>query len=249
MIEDIKKYLVGITVGIRFGPTFSIIDEFGDIADEILYKKDSFFNEKIFSRVNANPLEMILENENSGDNLIITSRELILTCNLNNSNITQDSKLSPNINSDALIELNKSFEKDVINAVMKEHNFVRISRIGYINKYIINVEGLPDKFINKTIGDTLEGITDINVRFSKKYPTMKGLTGKDAKDYHNVIFAIIKKADKKELFISTDYQAYYDPSLESMRDMDFSDFLSSMESYNSKTFLQWLNKHYGVEVG
>ncbi len=89
------------------------------------------------------------------------------------------------------------------------------------------------------------GIDDINLRFSKKYPTPQAIIKKNINDYHNIIFSAIKKANKKEIFISIDYQAYYDPALESITGMKFPDFVTSMKKYNSDSFLQWLNRHYG----
>jgi len=245
MIDNVKKYLVGVIIGIRFGPSFSIRDDFGSITDKILYRKDSFFNEKMFPIILTNPAEIRLQGEGTGDNLIVNSTDVILTCNLDNPDVSLDSKLSPKIKLDTLAELNKNFEKEIIQGIMKEFKFSRISRIGYIHRYIFNIAELSKKFTKKTIGDTIGGISDINLRFSKKYPTPQAMAKKGVNDYHSVIFNVIKKADENEIFISIDYQAYYDPALESVKDMKFSDFLASMERYNSDTFLQWLNKHYG----
>ena len=103
--------------------------------------------------------------------------------------------------------------------------------------------------MEKVIPCGIDDISDIAMRFSKKYPTPKGITEKDIKDYHNVIFSIIKKPGKNQLFASVDYQAYFDPSLDSAKDINFSDFLSSVEIYNTQTFQTWLNKYYGEEVG
>jgi hypothetical protein len=189
--------------------------------------------------------ETRLEDEKTGDSFIINSTDVILTCNLDNPIVNPDSKFSPKIKLDTLDELNKNYEIEIINGIMKDFKFNRIRRIGYVNRYIFNIADLADKFTKKTVGDTIGGINDINLRFSKKYPTPKAIAKKSVNDYHNLIFSVIKKADKDEIFISVDYQAYFDPALESIRDMNFLDFITSMEKYNLDTFLQWLNKHYG----
>ncbi len=245
MIDDIYKYLVGIIIGIRFGPSFAIRDNFGEITDRILYRKKSFFNEKMFPIVLNTSAETRLESATTGDSLFISSTDLVLACNLVNPIVNLESKFNPIIELDTLDELNKNFEKEIIQSLMKEFKFTRIRRIGYISKYIFNVGELADKFIKKTIGDTIGGIDDINLRFSKKYPTPQAIIKKNINDYHNVIFSAIKKANKKEIFISIDYQAYYDPALESITGMKFPDFVTSMKKYNSDSFLQWLNRHYG----
>lgn len=245
MIENVENYLVGVVIGIRFGPNFSIMDDFGNIADRILYKKESFLNEKMFPLVGVNPLEINLQDDKSGDSLIINSRDIVLTCNLQNSNSTIEQSTNSKIKLDMLSELNRSYEKDIVDGVLKDYKFTRIRRTGYIRKYIIKVEGLSKRLVNKTIGETIGGVTDIDLRFSKKYPTQEALVKKDINDYHNVIFNIIKLANKEEMFISLDYQAYYEPALETIKDLNFAEFLASMNKYNSETFPKWLNEHFG----
>lgn len=245
MIESVRTYLVGIAIGIRFGPNFSIRDDFGNMADKILYKKDSFFNEKMFPVVGVNPAEISLNDDKSGDSLVINSRDIVLTCNIENQDLVQGTNIKPKIKLDMLPELNKRFEQDIIEGVLKEYKFNRIRRIGYINKYVFNVEELSKRLTSKIFGETIGDVTDVNLRFSKKYPVPEAMVKKNVNDYHNVIFNITKKADKDEVVASLDYQAYYEPVLESMKDVNFDEFLGLMEKYNSGTFLKWLNEHFG----
>lgn len=233
MITNPRDFLTGIVIGIRFRVNFSLEDKFGSIADSILYSKDSYFNPTLFPGVLTNPTEKVLLNEQTNDNLRINTSNIILEVNLGGQKILDD-----------VPEINERFNRDIVKGVMKEFKITQINRVGYVKKYTFTIDDFPKAFIKKTIGSSLGDVNDINLRFSKKYPIGESLTKKKVNDYHNAIYNVIKKADKDELFISIDYQGYYDPFLESANQVDFPKFLGEMERYNSKTFLDWLNSYF-----
>lgn len=235
MLENLNQYLSGIAIGIRFRPNFSIGDRFGSFIDQILYKKESYFNPEIFPEVLSNPTEIRLSNERTGDNLVINTSNIILQ-------ITFGDKINININD--IDTLNERFEKDIINDVMDKFEITRINRVGYIKKYLFKIEELSRVFINKTVGETLEGVNDISLRFSRKYPLPESMIKKGVTDYDNVIYNIIKKADRNEIFISVDYQRYFDPTLDKSSQLKFTKFLGSVEHYNSVNYVKWLNAYY-----
>jgi len=234
MVEKLKDYLIGIAIGIRYRANFSIEDQLGKIVDQILYSKNSYFNPKVFPEVYNNINEKVLINKSTNDHLVINNSNMILELNFGDKFKIEDYD-----------EIIHNFENDVIDGIMKNYKVTEINRVGLINRYLFQVEKLADSFINKTIGSTLEGINDINLRFSKKVPIQESYVKKDINDYINVIFNVIKKSDKKELFMSTDYQQYFDPFLTSTQQIQFKDFVSNAESFNSKNYLNWLNKNYG----
>jgi hypothetical protein len=234
MIENLNDYLQGIAIGIRFRANFTIEDKLGSIADKILYTKDSFFNPEMFPAILSDSGQKRLINETTRDYLSI-----------NNSNIILDVNLGEQTKLDDIPEINKRFSQDIINGIMKELKITQINRVGYIKRYLFKIEKLTKIFIGKTIGSTLDGVNDINLRFSKKYPSEEALTRKSVNDYYNAIYNIIKKADRDEIFISVDYQKYYDPFLETSSELNFLEFVDKVERYNSKNYLEWLNKYYG----
>ena len=244
MIKDVDKFLVGITIGIRYRHNFSIQDCIGKIADTVLYAEGSFFNENMFPRILSVP-DLVLDNEDTGDNLQINNTNLILQCNIKHPRLQVNDRINPTLEIKELPEINKRFSQDIINKVMKEFKFRNINRIGYIRRYLFDVDGLPNGFISQTVGKGLGEVRDIDVRFSRKYPTPEAMVKKDVHDYHNVIFHVIKKPDLNEIYFSVDYQAYYDPFIESLSEADFSSFMNSMEEYNNKTFSKWVNQYHG----
>ena len=249
MITDVTQYLTEITIGIRYNPNFSIRDNFGNITDRILYSKKSFFNEEMFPLALVNPRETQLSNDETGDSLQINSTNIILTCNLSNPNIVPPANIQPKLTIDKLNELHKRFEQDILRGIVREFKIGRINRIGYINKYRFNIRRLSVNFIKKTIGHTFSDITNIDLRFSKKYPLPASMVKKDINDYHNVILTISKKADNEDFLIAIDYQHYFDPVLDVPNQLEFSEFLNSSQSYNSSSFTNWLNQHYGERNG
>jgi len=232
MITDVKNYLVGIAVGIRFRANFKLEDKFGSIVDEILYSHDSFFNPVLFPEVLSNPVEKKLINQTTGNHFSINASNIILELNI-----------GEDINIADIHEINRRFHDDIVKGILEKFEISQINRIGYIKKYLFNIEQLSDVFVNKTIGNTLEGVNDINLRFSKKFPVMKSMAKQDINDYHNVIYNIIKKADKKEIFFSIDYQNYFSPPLNTAIQLKYMEFINDMEKYNALNYTQWLNAY------
>ncbi len=62
MITEVKKYTTGISIGVRFGPSFALCGEFGNIVDYLLYTEDSYFDKKMFPRVGSSPFQIRVEN-------------------------------------------------------------------------------------------------------------------------------------------------------------------------------------------
>lgn len=234
MIDNLNDYLKGIVIGIRFRANFAIEDKLGSIVDHILYTKDSYFNSEMFPAVLSDGGQKRLINETNKNYLSI-----------NNSNIVLEVNFEEQKDIDNIPEINNRFNQDIINGIAKEFKITQINRVGYIKKYLFDIKKLAETFIKKTVGSTLDGVNDINLRFSKKYPIEEALASKDINDYYNTIYGIIKKANRDEIFISVDYQRYYDPFLESSSKVNFPEFLDKAERYNSKHYLEWLNKHYG----
>lgn len=233
MITNIDDYLIGIVIGIRYRANFSVEDSLGEIVDKILYSKKSYFNPQKFSFVQNHVNSKVLVNQETNDKLTI-----------NNSNIVLDISFSETFKKEDANEIIAKFNEDIIDGVMRKYKITEINRIGIVKRYLFDINELANSFIDKTIGKTLDGVNDINLRFSKKFPTPEGLIKQDVYDYSNAIFNIIKQSDAKELFMSIDYQKYFDPFLTNCDQMKFMDFARSVDGFNANNYLSWLNKNY-----
>jgi len=234
MIDKLDDYLIGCAIGIRYRANFSIEDQLGKIADQILYSRKSLFNPNVFPNVLTNVNEKVLINKETQDHLVI-----------NNSNIVLEINFGELFNIDDLNEIVSKFNEEIVDGILKEFKVTEFNRVGFIRRYLFQIDKLANTFIEKTIGATLEGINDINLRFSKKIPEMQAYIKKDINDYYNAIFNIIKRADKQELFMSIDFQKYFDPFLSTATQIEFNDFFDKATAFNNKTYLSWLNKNYG----
>lgn len=235
-IENINKYLGGIVIGIRYRANFSIEDSLGEIVDKILYSKKSYFNPSKFPLVQNKGNEKILYNNQTGDKLTI-----------NNSNIILDIVFGDNFSKETYSEILDKFYSEIIDGIMKTYKIREINRLGFIHRYVFQDKDLAKNFIDKTIGKTLEGVNDINLTFSKRFPVSKSLVKKDIYDYRNVIFNIIKKADDDKLILSVDYQKYFDPFLNSSSELKFDSYVKGMKDFNSKSYVNWLNQNYVID--
>lgn len=232
MISNLNDCLDSIVIGIRYRANFSITDNFGSILDEILYSKGTFFNHNFFPLVIHSKVdEKVLFNEDNKNSLTINSSNMIIE-------LHDTDKIN-------LKEIVESFKSQIVLGIMKKYKITQINRIGFINRYIFKVPTLANNFIEKTIGETLEGIKDINLQFSRKYTISEALVKKDINDHYNAIYNVIKRADKDELIISVDFQRFYEPVLESTSLIKYDQFIDKVYIYNSEDFLSWLNNNYG----
>jgi hypothetical protein len=233
MIEDLNKHLMGVAIGVRFRANFSIEDQLGSIVDQIIYAKNAFFNETVFPLAENHVNQKVLINNVTGDKLTI-----------NNSNITLEINFGERFKIDNLDELIEKFDSEIIDGVLKKYKITQFVRVGFIKRYLFDIEILAKNFLKNTIGSTIDGINDIDLRFSKKFPVPTSLVKKDIYDYENVIFNIIKRSDKEEIFISVDFQKYFLPHLESTSGIEFLNFIDKANNFSSKNYLNWLNKNY-----
>lgn len=234
MTSGIMQNLVGIAIGIRFRPNFSVEDRVGSIVDSILYSENSFFNPKLFSKVEIIPKGRSLINDETGDVLTITNSDVILQLTISDSIKITD-----------IQEINHHFEESIIQDVLRKNNIVQINRVGYIHNYLFKNKKFAHSVVNKLTGIFLPDVNDFKIRFSKKMPLPESLSQQKVNNYSNAIYNIVKKPDTDEIFFSLDFQRYFDPLLSHIKDLPFSKFIESVNSYNLSVFAKWLNDNFG----
>ena len=239
MIDNLDDYIIGIVLGIRFRANFSIEDQLGRIMDRILYSKDSFFKPEIFPEVRGKVGKRFLWNEYTQDSLHVDNSNIILEVNFYEEKGFKKSDAG---------NILKNFEDQIINGIMKEFKIKEITRCGFVKRYVFPIEGLAKSFMDKTVGKTLEGVTDINLRFSKRLPVTEKIMKKGLNDYDNVIFNVVKLVDKDEIYMSIDYQSYFDPFLSISSEIPFKAFISRTNNFNKNKYLDWLNNNYAEEI-
>lgn len=232
MKNSLGSYQTGYVIGIRYRANFSISDLFGSIIDEILYTKKTPFNEEIFPLLQHTKAdEKVLINPDNNNRLTINTSNIVLDIN-DISSLSEEKAID-------------AYQKLIINGIMRKYSITQINRIGYIKRYLITEEDLAKSFIYSTIGNKLDGVNDINLQFSKRIVLPEALVKKDVYDFNNVIYNIIKKTDKQELFVSVDFQRLYEPFLEGCSLINLPQFIEQVKTYNNNNVVEWLDSNYG----
>ena len=182
----------------------------------------------MFPTVRSGVGKKILCNEATNDSLRIDNSNIILEIAYGATYTTTDT-----------IKLQRQFNSEIINGIMRIFKIKEIVRLGYVKRYVFKIEQLARRFVDKTIGQTLGGVNDINLSFSKRLPVTDALVKQDVNDYDNAIFSVVKKADVNEIFMSIDYQRYFDPFLESSSQIGFDNFIMQADSFTQKKYLPW----------
>ena len=165
---------------------------------------------------------------------------------IDNSNIILDLNLGDDLTfskADQRTIFDK-FNLQIIKGILKDFSIREFRRIGYVRNYIIDSKDFADTFVKRTIGENLDGVNDIDLRFSKKIPILESLAKKDVNDYDNSIFNIIKLSNKDEIFVSLDYQRFFDPFLPDFSQINLDSFIETAHNFNNKTLITWLNRNY-----
>lgn len=190
------KNIQSITVGIKIKNSFSIMDSWGRIVDDILYESGDVFPKSMFTQFADLYHNHRMYNETTGEYLDISTDNIIL-------NIAVPDKLN-----DAIRMLNKMLKYIAVNIISK--NKLITKRIGVVIRYAASKEKI-DKFKGVYFNNVSKEISD--VRFSMKSLTKDSRLWQGNDNYINKIFTI------EEENISYDFQVYFNPLQSDIRDV------------------------------
>ena len=197
--KDCVKQLV---FGVSFNHMFKLLDYWGEIADDILYK-NKYFSSEVFTNISTQyTTERSLSNPQKQHSLVITSNNLVFT-----QTIEEDF--------DKEYELFKTrITEYIIPKILCKYILV-VRRLGIVYISEFNEHQLLS-FSSKYFKPTVQNIMDF--RFSKKEPTSQGKLISDNTDFINKIFTV---GNLKNEFqgISYDYQMHFNPLREDVRDV------------------------------
>ncbi len=208
-----KENFHSLAFGIRFRPNFKIEDELGSIIDEILYESNSkVFTPKNFPFTRNGINEKILINNDTGNYLLI-----------NNSNIILEIKSDTHISTD---DINKVFEKDILETILKNRKVTAINRIGYLRRTFVEESSITKELIKKSINITEKELLDFNINFSIKKPILESIAKKGINDFYTIINNISKEPGKGNFILSVDVQRNFQPLVEKYEQLKFSNFIT-----------------------
>jgi hypothetical protein len=235
-MKELREYLSGIAVGVKFRNNYTVEDYLGSIADALLYSKNGGLLNYIAFPYYSSTIDsknMLLNNDKTGDSLIVNANNIILDVNFSEKILKEKS--------DELIdEYFKALTQKIYNIV----NIREIRMVGLVYKYIIDDED-SSKSIKKTFKDiTFDDASSISINFSKKIILPNSKVKKDYNDHENIICTLSMKHEKpKQYLFQVDYQHFFNPMLDSIVDIQYADFIKKVTHYNTEIISQWIKKH------
>lgn len=229
-MKNLKNNIIGVTLGVRFNRSFRIPDISGDIIDNVLYSGKTPFGTEFFPKVQENSSrEKTLFNPKSSEYLRINTDDFILG-----------------------IEVSDNFDKkfdwlknDVLpyfqNELFRAYEIKNIRRLGIIFSHKIGRNKKLTEAIASFTENEVSDADNINVSFSKKAPVTEALFRKGVNDYKNRIYNFQEL--KKAVYADLDYQYYYEPAIEDLRECFADKILDAAKNFLENNFYKWLNKY------
>lgn len=233
-MQNLKDNIIGLTLGIRFSRSFRIPDISGDIIDNILYSDKSPFGTDFFPRIQEKTgREKILlhsdEQGNADRYLRINTDDLILAIEIDKDFEKKFAWLKNNV-------LNY-FQNDLFNS----YKIKNIRRLGIIFSHKIPKNKKINEAVSLLTDKEVEDPDNINISFSKKASALDALYRKGVSDYKNTIYNL--QEFKEAIFAELDYQYYYEPAIEDLRECFADKILDDSKNFLENKFYSWLSKY------
>ena len=227
-LADIKYVLFGV----QFNHSFKLLDYWGSIADDILYKSE-YFNSEFFSQISTQyTTERSLSNPITGNVLTLSSNNLVFKYYI------KDAK-----------RFNEEYKwfcdrvnKYLVPEILTKYNLV-VRRVGCVFSCEMSTNDL-EIFSARYFKENLQGITDF--RFAQKEVTKAGQLWHGVDDYINKIYTVGKIDDEKEYKgLTYDFQLYYKPLQADIRKKS-SEFLKQALIYLKKDVIALETRENGA---
>lgn len=223
-----------LTFGIRFKRSFRIADKSGEIIDDILTSLQSPFSSTTFPQIQTSKLEKVIFNEQTGDYLRINTDDLILTFHVNHDFENKFEWLKLNV-------AKKYFQEQLF----RKFNIQNIRRIGIVFAHELAKSNKLRDSIPALTNHLVDAPNETSLSFSKKTPASEALVRKNVNDYKNSIYILQETDDAFKA--NFDFQHYYEPIIEDLRDCHLDQIFDSAKNGLEKSFHPWL-KDYANET-
>lgn len=207
------KYVV---CGIAFNHSFSLLDNWGKIADDILYRSKHFSSEFFTNISTQYTTERTLQNPETGDFLRLSANNLIFKYYIKDD-FEKEYK-----------EFCKKINEYLVPKILSEYALV-IRRLGVVFAQELLQDDL-NSFSKKYFRDEVEHITDF--RFAQKELTNESRLWHGVEDYLNKVYTFGKIGDNKTFDgITYDFQVYFNPPRADVRDVSHTFLTEGLSSF------------------
>ena len=197
MIDNKILKLTEIIVGIRHKRNFTVLDNFGNIIDNII--DNSKFPDGYFSEVSTDGFTKIISNSNSKNYIKLTQFDLIYRHKIGEtSNLEQEFEIFL----DRIIS-------QLVPLIIEKYEVREFSRIGIVFGFEFLNRDTYKNYLKNVINSNFS--SNINsIRFSEKIMTNESRLFKGTNDYMNKLYSLAIN-DKDTPIFSYDFQYYFNP--------------------------------------
>ena len=208
------KYCV---CGIAFNHSFKLLDNWGKIADEILYGSKSF-EKDFFNKISTQyTTERMVYNDETGNFLRLSANDVVFKYCIKDESLTS-----------AYDNFCKKVKNHIIPKIIIDNSLIT-RRIGVVFAREYSSSELKS-FSQRFFKEGMDNITDF--RFAQKELTTEGRLWYDVNDYLNRVYTCGKIGDAKSFDgVTYDYQLYFNPPRADIRDISKDFFAEGMNSF------------------
>ena len=222
--------VAGVAFGIRYQPRYRIMDRIGAVSDQILRTPGSPFGPDVFPTSAQRSNGRGLLNQETGDQLWISSHDTVLEMRIGDRSLDKVSALAANFEKYVLSELVKSGLRDVL-------------RFGFLTRFAECRSYFGELPVPHFLGADATDATSLDLRFTRRLPSLSARVKRDVDDYRNLIYSV-QQSQEGEVTVAIDYQEYFQPELDSkeIQKKSFPRFVDEGLSHLRQYFQKWLDR-------
>lgn len=190
-----EAHVKKLICGIQFNHSFSLLDNWGKIADTILYKKNEYFDSTYFPNISDHyTINRHIENPQKGHRLQLNSENMVYTHVIQENYEKEFDTFTESI-------INYLYPKivDDYDLVVRRLGIVFVSQMDQVA-----INSFTSQYFKPELSEV------IDCRFSKRASAPQGLLFSETNDYINKIYSVSNIGQNVQ-GISFDYQLFFNP--------------------------------------
>lgn len=207
---DYLCYVSSLTFGVSFQTNQKIEDCLGDIADELLFSPNAFYNPDRLSLIRTEPGAKILHSD-PGDKPVKIDELNYFKINSRNIIICEQ---FDSITQKGLDEFCSRMNKYIFKGILEKREIKNVIRYGMIISIKITNKDIVRNYVKALLKNKYESESDVSFRFSRRDPIYPQPGRHSTEDYGKTIYSIVRDYGVDDIKISIDYQNYFVPPLD-----------------------------------
>lgn len=226
-----------VAFGLRFNPRYAIMDQVGEVVDKILRTKGTPFGSEAFPESLVTTGDATLLNQENGDYLRISTRDVILQMTLGAKSLTSIHALSQN------------FDVFVLDPLRRLCDLSGINRYGTLIEMPECRDFITQSPVSRYLAADFDKAKSLSMRFVRKLPTESGALKSGVDDFVQAIYHV-EQSEEGTIGLSIDFQQYFLPPMDApdCRTRPYPKFVERSLDYYQGEFSEWLSRlHTSME--